>query len=160
MYRGSEYFGLERSHSVILAVLSQVQKSDLLMKALKSNYQYNSDRLQTTVFNHEFDNPIGVAAGFDKNAEAVPALESLGFGYAEVGTVTPRPQKGNPRPRMFKLAEDKALINRLGFNNHGMKKVCEGLRSYNRDIPIGLNIGKMNDSNHEESLEDYEELVE
>lgn len=159
MYQTADYFGLETSHNIMLRMLSQIQNIDFLMNMLKNKYKYQSEALETTVLGYEFDNPVGVAAGFDKNAEAVHALESLGFGYIEVGTVTPQPQKGNSKPRMFKLAEDNALINRLGFNNDGMRRINERLRSYDENVPIGVNIGKMNDSNHEESLEDYRRLV-
>ena len=82
-----------------------------------------SPRIETSIFNEKIHSPIGVAAGFDKNAEVYNSLFNLGFGFVEVGTVTPKPQFGNPRPRVFRLEEDEALINRLGFNNQGCEEI-------------------------------------
>jgi dihydroorotate dehydrogenase len=93
----------------------------------------------------DFPNPIGVCAGFDKNAEAFAALHRAGFGFVEVGTVTPRPQQGNPRPRIFRLREDAALINRLGFNNEGLDRVAARLAGPRTGI-LGANIGKNKDT--------------
>src|SRR5688500_14873561 len=93
-------------------------------------------------FGLNFKNPLGVAAGFDKNGKVVNQLASLGFGFTEVGTVTFKPQKGNPKPRLFRLPEDKALINRLGFNNEGAKKVVERLKKIEPNCVLGVNIGK------------------
>ncbi len=104
-----------------------------------------------------FPNRIGVAAGLDKNAVAAAGLERLGFGFVEVGTVTPRPQPGNPRPRLFRLTEDGALINRLGFNSLGMHSVASNLARLRRHarIPIGVNIGKNRDTPTQEAHRDY-----
>ena len=104
-----------------------------------------------------FPNRIGVAAGLDKNAVAVGGLARLGFGFVEVGTVTPRPQSGNPRPRLFRLTEDRALINRLGFNSLGMHAVAANLARLRRHarIPIGVNIGKNRDTPTQEAHRDY-----
>jgi len=107
--------------------------------------------LAVTAFGHQFANPIGMAAGFDKNAEAVDGLLGLGFGFVEIGTVTPRPQAGNPKPRLFRLPADRAVINRLGFNSAGMAPVAERLAERRRapgKAPgiVGINIGKNRDS--------------
>ena len=103
--------------------------------------------LSTTVFGRHFANPIGMAAGFDKNAEAIDGLFGLGFGFVEIGTVTPRPQDGNPKPRLFRLRADRAIINRLGFNGAGMAAVAERLAAGSRRRGIlGINIGKNRDS--------------
>lgn len=160
MYGVSKYLSLEKSHDITLKVLSEAQKSEFLCDILRQEYLYESDVLKTEVLNQKFRNPVGVAAGFDKNGVAIPALQSLGFGYIEVGTVTPEPQDGNDLPRMFKLQEDRAIINRLGFNNDGMKKVYKRLSSYERNVPIGINIGKMNRSDYTEGLADYREITE
>lgn len=108
----------------------------------------------------EFPNPLGLAAGFDKNALLVPGLESLGFGFIEIGTVTPRPQPGNPRPRMSRIPERRALLNRMGFPNEGaeiiaarLKKVREQMR-----VPVGVNLGKNKDTPNSEAIKDYETL--
>ncbi|WP_299969160.1 quinone-dependent dihydroorotate dehydrogenase [uncultured Roseobacter sp.] len=100
-----------------------------------------SDRLQSRVAGLDLPNPVGLAAGFDKNAEAVGPLGRAGFGFVEVGAATPLPQPGNPRPRLFRLSEDRAAINRFGFNNDGMKAISARLRSAPRHVPVGLNLG-------------------
>lgn len=106
-------------------------------------------------FNLNFKNPLGIAAGFDKNGIVVNQLAALGFGFVEVGTVTFNPQKGNEKPRMFRLPEDRALINRLGFNNQGTAKVIERLRKLNRNCIVGVNIGKNKDVPNEAAIENY-----
>jgi dihydroorotate dehydrogenase len=103
----------------------------------------------------KFENPLGIAAGFDKNGVAVNQLSALGFGFVEVGTVTFNPQEGNEKPRMFRLPEDKALINRLGFNNQGTAKVVERLKKINPNCVLGVNIGKNKDVPHEDALDNY-----
>lgn len=102
--------------------------------------------LETTLWNREFPNPLGTAAGFDKNAEAVDATLRQGFGFAEVGTVTPRPQPGNPRPRLFRLMADEAVVNRMGFNNDGLEAVLARLGARRRNGIVGVNVGKNRDS--------------
>jgi dihydroorotate dehydrogenase len=103
----------------------------------------------------DFPNPVGVAAGLDKNGEYIDALSALGFGFVEVGTVTPRPQPGNPKPRLFRLEEHEALINRLGFNNHGVEKLLRNIeRSSFRGV-LGINIGKNADTPLERAADDY-----
>lgn len=106
-------------------------------------------------FGLNFKNPLGVAAGFDKNGIVVNQLAALGFGFTEVGTVTFNPQKGNEKPRMFRLPEDKALINRLGFNNQGTEKVVERLKKLNRNCIVGVNIGKNKDVPNGRAIENY-----
>ena len=106
-------------------------------------------------FGLSFANPVGLAAGFDKNGTAAEFLAALGFGFIEVGTVTHRAQEGNPRPRLFRLAQDRALINRLGFNNHGTAKVAEHLSSHRPDCVLGVNIGKSRVVELEDATEDY-----
>ena len=102
-----------------------------------------------------FKNPVGVAAGFDKNAVVANQLASLGFGFVEVGTVTYEPQKGNPKPRLFRLPDDGALINRLGFNNDGARVIAERLRKITKRCVVGVNIGKDKDVPNEEATENY-----
>ncbi|MBU6449489.1 MAG: dihydroorotate dehydrogenase (quinone), partial [Rhodospirillales bacterium] len=98
--------------------------------------------LSTAAFGRVLANPIGLAAGFDKNAYAVTALGRLGFGFVEAGTVTPRPQEGNPQPRLFRLAEDKAVINRMGFNNEGLDAYLANLKQADRkSLVLGANVG-------------------
>ncbi|HXU57736.1 MAG TPA: quinone-dependent dihydroorotate dehydrogenase [Verrucomicrobiae bacterium] len=102
--------------------------------------------LATRVFGLDFPNPIGLAAGFDKNAEAFAHMPAIGFGFAEIGSVTPRPQPGNPRPRLFRLTPDQAIVNRLGFNNDGLEAVAARLRRTARRGILGANLGKNKDS--------------
>uniref|UniRef100_A0A8C8TCG8 Dihydroorotate dehydrogenase (quinone), mitochondrial n=1 Tax=Peromyscus maniculatus bairdii TaxID=230844 RepID=A0A8C8TCG8_PERMB len=110
----------------------------------------DSDMLEVRVLGHKFRNPVGIAAGFDKHGEAVDGLYQLGFGFVEVGSVTPQPQEGNPRPRVFRLPEDQAVINRYGFNSHGLSVVEQRLRARQQKqtkltadgLPLGINLGK------------------
>ena len=126
----------------------------LAIKSLKLNFIPNildttkdNDLFKTKLFNKDLDNPIGVAAGFDKNAEVYNSLFKLGFGFVEVGTVTPLRQYGNPKPRVFRLVEDEALINRLGFNNLGAKNIADRISSNKQIGLLGINIGPNKDTN-------------
>lgn len=125
---------------------------------LRSSFDVNIKGLELEVFGIKFRNPVGLAAGFDKNGEYIEALSDLGFGFIEVGTVTPLPQPGNDKPRMFRLEEDAALINRMGFNNKGVDTLAERLRllkAKNTDIVVGGNIGKNKNTPNEEAVDDY-----
>jgi len=126
---------------------------DLAIKSLKLNFLpksffqvENEDMLSTVLFKKKLKNPIGLAAGFDKSAEVYSSLFKLGFGFVEVGTITPKRQFGNPKPRVFRLEKDKALINRLGFNNDGIEVVSERLRNAMSDEFLGINIGPNKDT--------------
>jgi dihydroorotate dehydrogenase len=115
--------------------------------------------LAITVLGRRFDNPIGLAAGFDKNAEAGLSLTRLGFGFVETGTVTPRPQQGNPLPRIFRLSEDSAIINRLGFNNQGLTVYLRNLESLaSRTVPLGANVGINREG--ADPVNDYPAMIE
>lgn len=125
---------------------------------LRSSYGVNIKGLEREVFGIKFKNPVGLAAGFDKNGEYVEALSNLGFGFIEVGTVTPLPQPGNEKPRMFRLIDDSAIINRMGFNNKGVDILAERLRQQRAKDPsiiIGGNIGKNKNTPNEEAVDDY-----
>jgi dihydroorotate dehydrogenase len=115
---------------------------------------------QWAIGNLQFKNPVGLGAGFDKNAKYLPELETLGFGFVEIGTVTPLSQAGNDKPRLFRLPKDKALVNRMGFNNDGVKKVASRLKkwrdNYNSSLIIGGNIGKNKVTSNEDAWKDYE----
>ena len=112
-----------------------------------------SPRLATTLAGMKLANPVGLAAGFDKNAEVVGPLAQAGFGFLEVGAATPRPQPGNPKPRLFRLTEDQAAINRFGFNNEGMDVIAERLAARVVGVPVGLNLGANKDS--EDRAQDF-----
>ncbi len=136
----------------------------LAIKSLKFNFipsipddNKSNPLFKTKLFNVDLENPIGMAAGFDKNAEVYNSLFKLGFGFVEVGTVTPLKQYGNPKPRVFRLIEDKALINRLGFNNSGAKNIYERIKSNNPIGLLGINIGPNKDSKNR--LNDYIECM-
>lgn len=117
-------------------------------------YQVNSEKLETEVFGIKFPNPVGLAAGFDKDAKLYKELSSLGFGFIEIGTVTPKPQDGNPKKRLFRLKEDEAIINRMGFNNEGVGATLERLKD-NKNVIIGGNIGKNKITANEDAMNDY-----
>lgn len=125
---------------------------------LRSSFDVKIKGLEREVFGIKFKNPVGLAAGFDKNGEYIEALSNLGFGFIEVGTVTPLPQPGNDKPRMFRLEKDAAIINRMGFNNKGVDTLAERLRllrAKNTEIVIGGNIGKNKNTPNEDAVNDY-----
>src|SRR5438093_8013186 len=147
----------ETAHNVAMMTLSHISQNRFLL----SLFPRNEDRgLERTVFGLKFPNPIGLAAGMDKNAAALGAWEALGFGFVEAGTVTAKAQPGNPKPRIFRLPEQRALINRLGFNNDGADVVAERLRKLRESrrwpaIPVGINIGKSRVTPLERATDDY-----
>jgi len=137
---------------------------NLAIKSLKFNFVPNileedkdNPLFQAKFFNKDLENPIGMAAGFDKNAEVYNSLFKLGFGFVEVGTITPLKQYGSPKPRVFRLVEDEALINRLGFNNQGAKNIVERIKSNKQAGLLGINVGP--NKNSENRLEDYMECL-
>lgn len=119
-------------------------------------YKISNPRLEQEVFGINFENPVGLAAGFDKDAKLFDELARFGFGFIEIGTVTPLPQEGNPKPRLFRLKEDNAIINRMGFNNEGLEAIIARLRRKKSNIIIGGNIGKNKDTSNEKAVHDYE----
>ena len=137
----------EKAHSLAINSL----KLNLIPNVFDENK--NDPIFQTKIFEKDLDNPIGMAAGFDKNAEVYNALFKLGFGFVEVGTITPLEQYGNPKPRVFRLVEDEALINRLGFNNHGAEIVKDRIKRNKKLGLLGINIGPNKDSS--DRLNDY-----
>ncbi len=141
----------EKAHDIVVSIL----RLPLVTSLLSLIYRGQSENLRRNVFGLEFDNPVGLAAGFDKNAELVSQMSDLGFGFVEIGTVTPRPQSGNPKPRLFRLAADNALINRMGFNNQGAAAIRRRLVGKKRKILIGGNIGKNRDTLNEQAVDDY-----
>ena len=121
----------------------------------KNLYEVNDSRLEREVFGLKFKNPVGLAAGFDKDAKLYQELSNLGFGFIEIGTLTPKGQEGNPKKRLFRLKEDSAIINRMGFNNGGVLEAVERLKK-NNGVLIGGNIGKNKLTPNEEAVKDYE----
>jgi len=149
----------ETAHGIVHSGLRHVQGTPLV-DAIARRYTVTDDRLAVEAFGRQFDSPVGVAAGFDKNAEVVPALAALGFGFVEVGGVTATPQTGNPRPRMFRLRSDRAIINRMGLNNDGAEAVGERLRGLDASVPIGVNIAKSEHVTTEDAPGDYRATYE
>ncbi|MFT6334575.1 MAG: dihydroorotate dehydrogenase [Halioglobus sp.] len=123
---------------------------------IKSLYNYQSPKLEKKLFGLTFKNPVGLAAGFDKDGKFYKEMSHLGFGFIEIGTVTPLPQEGNSKPRLFRLPEDEGLINRMGFNNDGVDAMVERLKKFKvKDVIIGGNIGKNKNTPNEEAINDY-----
>ena len=118
-------------------------------------FNFEDQRLEREVFGLKFKNPVGLAAGFDKNAELIDDFSNLGFGFIEIGTLTPKGQPGNPQPRLFRLPQDEALINRMGFNNEGVESAVERLKNRKSNILVGGNIGKNKVTPNENALNDY-----
>ncbi|MDQ2655947.1 MAG: quinone-dependent dihydroorotate dehydrogenase [Bacteroidota bacterium] len=145
----------ERIHAFVfgmLRFLSHLPGGPAVMRLL---FDVNDTRLEKKVFGLTFRNPVGLAAGFDKDAKLIDALSCLGFGFIEIGTLTPREQPGNEKPRLFRLPKDQALVNRMGFNNEGVLAAARRLKGKNRTVVIGGNIGKNKSTPNEKAYEDY-----
>ncbi len=147
----------------LLFCLDAERAHDLALKAMDAAHRTGFGSmiaapptpLPTRVFGVEFPNPVGLAAGLDKNGEYIDALGALGFGFVEIGTTTPRPQSGNPKPRMWRLPEHQAVINRLGFNNHGVDALMRNVERVRFGGVLGINIGKNKDTPNERAVDDY-----
>ena len=149
-------FDPEKIHYFVTGALQSAQKVWGLPKLLKLSFKLEHPSLEKEVFGLKFKNPVGLAAGFDKNGEYIQELANFGFGFIEVGTVTPLPQPGNDKPRMFRLPKDEALINRMGFNNKGVDVLARKLENINREgLIIGGNIGKNKNTPNEDAVKDY-----
>ncbi|MBD2175549.1 quinone-dependent dihydroorotate dehydrogenase [Pseudanabaena sp. FACHB-1998] len=153
----------EAAHHLAIATCRQISESSILQSIAKSIFYYSDSRLEQTLWNLKFDNPVGLAAGFDKNAEAIGAWENLGFGFAEVGTITAKGQSGNPQPRLFRLPSDRAVLNRMGFNNRGAATTAIDLQNYlanhRLNIPLGINLGKSKVTELADAKFDYAESL-
>ena len=146
----------ERAHHLVFDNLRRAARVPGAKALLRGLYDYQHPSLAREVFGLKFPNPVGLAAGFDKNAALTDELATVGFGFVEIGTVTPRPQPGNPTPRLFRLPQDEALVNRMGFNNDGAVAVAARLaQRQNRQLIIGGNIGKNKDTPNEHAAADY-----
>jgi len=154
-------FPPEKVHHFSMNILRDMNRFGPVSSVLKKNFQTTNTTLQKEIFGLQFPNPVGLGAGFDKNAVYLNELAVLGFGFVEIGTVTPLPQPGNDHPRLFRLPQDKALINRMGFNNNGVKAIRGRLESwrnhstYNKLI-VGGNLGKNKSTDNEQAWKDYE----
>ncbi len=137
----------ERAHELTLSLLKSAHKIGLARQHIAPK--------PVTCMGIEFPNPVGLAAGLDKNGAYIDALAAMGFGFIEIGTITPRPQAGNPQPRLFRIPEAKAIINRMGFNNDGVDQLIENVKSSKFKGILGINIGKNADTPVENAVDDY-----
>ncbi|WP_044641257.1 quinone-dependent dihydroorotate dehydrogenase [Risungbinella massiliensis] len=146
----------EKAHHLTIQSLKWMQSQKIMRDLFTKQTKTLDERLRVQLFGIDFANPVGLAAGFDKHANVYSGLASLGFGFIEVGTITPRPQAGNPQPRLFRSPADDAVINRMGFNNDGVAAAKKSFHSLPRpDVPIGINLGKNKDTPNEEASKDY-----
>ena len=145
----------EKVHYLTTDALRAVYKLPLAKSISNSMFGVESPKLERELFGLKFPNPVGLAAGFDKDAKLIDELANLGFGFIEIGTLTPKAQAGNDKPRLFRLPEDQAIINRMGFNNEGVDAAVTRLRARNSNIIVGGNIGKNKVTPNEEALNDY-----
>ena len=152
LYQKIAFLGdAEKVHNISLPILEFIYKSyfgKVFHKKIISK--------KTEQFDISFDNPVGLAAGFDKNADYLNFLSNIGFGFIEVGTLTPKPQPGNPKPRVFRVINEQAIINHLGFNNKGIDHGINQIKKFNKNIPIGINIGKNATTDIKDAFRDYE----
>ncbi|MCA6422907.1 MAG: quinone-dependent dihydroorotate dehydrogenase [Flavobacterium sp.] len=148
------WFDPEEVHYFSFSFIQFIAKIPFVPSILKSIYEVKDTRLEREVFGLKFKNPVGLAAGFDKDAKCYKELSNFGFGFIEIGTVTPKPQAGNPKKRLFRLKEDCAIINRMGFNNDGVNAAVNRLKK-NNGILIGGNIGKNKITSNENAIDDY-----
>jgi dihydroorotate dehydrogenase len=147
-------FDPEKVHYFSFSFIRFISKIPFVSNLLKSIYELQDSRLEREVFGIKFKNPVGLAAGFDKDAKLFTELSHFGFGFIEIGTLTPKPQEGNPKKRLFRLKKDNAIINRMGFNNGGVDEAILRLKK-NKSILIGGNIGKNKLTPNENAVDDY-----
>lgn len=150
----------EKIHHVTFRLLQMAQRVPGALALIRKRYTVKHPALQRTLFGLTFPNPVGLAAGFDKDAKAIDAFAAFGFGFIEIGTLTPKPQPGNDKPRLFRLPADRALINRMGFNNEGVEAAVARLRKRKSRVVVGGNIGKNKATPNERAFEDYHFCLE
>lgn len=151
----SPLIGAERAHDMSVALLHLLGKIPGARWLMRKLYAVEDPSLEREVFGIHFRNPIGMAAGFDRNGEVFGELDALGFGFVEIGTVTPLPQSGNPKPRVFRLPDDVAIMNRIGLCNKGLEQVISNIRERNKGLVLGCNIGKNSATAPEDAPQDY-----
>lgn len=149
-------FDPEKIHHFTFSLIKFASKIPGVPSVLRSLYHVTDKRLEREVFGLTFPNPVGLAAGFDKEAKLYNELSNFGFGFIEIGTITPKAQVGNPKKRLFRLKEDEAIINRMGFNNQGLEAAIENLKHKRSNLIVGGNIGKNTDTSPDDYTADYE----
>jgi dihydroorotate dehydrogenase len=154
------FFDPEKIHHFTFSLIKVLCKIPFVSKIFSEFYVVNDKRLERTLFGITFKNPVGLAAGFDKNAVLYNELANFGFGFIEIGTVTPKGQKGNPKKRLFRLKDDQGIINRMGFNNDGIAAAIKNLKKNKGQVVIGGNIGKNTGTTPENYTEDYCEVFQ
>lgn len=145
----------EKAHHFTTRLLRIALKFPFAKGLISLSYNYQHPKLEKELFGLKFKNPVGLAAGFDKNAELIDDFSNLGFGFIEIGTLTPKAQPGNEQPRLFRLKKDRALINRMGFNNDGVEEAVKRLKKRRSDVIVGGNIGKNKVTPNEDAIDDY-----
>jgi dihydroorotate dehydrogenase len=150
----------EKVHYQVFSLLKSSCAIPGVRSLLKKMFVYESPVLEKKLFGIRFKNPVGLAAGFDKDAKLIDELSHLGFGFIEIGTLTPKPQPGNDKPRLFRLPNDQALINRMGFNNEGVHVAVERLKNKRSTVIVGGNIGKNKNTPNESAFDDYGYCIE
>jgi len=148
-------FDPEKVHYWVFFWINLLQKIPFLGKLQQRIFSFKNKNIEKVLFGIKFPNPVGLAAGFDKDATAIDALANYGFGFIEIGTLTPKPQDGNPKKRLFRLKKDKGIINRMGFNNQGVNAAVKRLKKRKSNIIIGGNIGKNKVTPNENAVDDY-----
>ncbi len=145
----------EKAHHTTFSLLKFIHRIPGMAGLFRRLFCYKNPALKRELFGLEFDNPVGLAAGFDKDARLIDELSTLGFGFIEIGTITPKGQPGNPKPRLFRLPQDQSLINRMGFNNEGMEAAIRRLKKRKSKVIVGGNIGKNKVTPNEQAESDY-----
>lgn len=149
-------FNAETAHNITLGALSVLKRIPLAKQVTRLMFRKSTPELSREIFGRVFPNPVGLAGGLDKNGEHYNMMGSFGFGFVEIGSLTPEPQPGNPKPRVFRVVKDRALINRMGINNKGVKYAIENLKKERPDVIVAANISKNTSSMNEDAAKDYE----
>ena len=149
-------FSPEYIHTIIIGMLKMMHYVPFDDRIVRLVFNYRNPKLEREVFGIKFRNPVGLAAGFDKNGDSYNLISNFGFGFVEIGSITPKAQKGNPKPRCFRLPQDKAIINRMGINNNGVKYAVEQLKKVKPHCIIGGNLSKNASTSNENAAKDYE----
>jgi len=154
-------FNPETAHFLGEKFLKTIEIIPIAKSMWKGLYRVSDERLKQEIFGATFENPVGLGAGFDKNGTMIREINSLGFGFTEIGTVTPKPQDGNPKPRLYRHIEEETLQNAMGFNNSGLERVLRRVKNlYPFQFPVGINIGKNKVTPEDKAIEDYLTLIE